>query len=270
MEDFRKAIPNVDVTDIEHDASLPACPVCNAAALQLSTAARRQLAETKRWAAWLLEHDCDCDLEHEMEYRAGVELFVRRETNRQVFLEDLPQRYQSAIDLDAGRSAASSRMQSLKTGAFAYLWGPGGTGKTTLAIQAAHRLTDQVPAKLVTVSEHLESVRKSFSGGREAADLTKHGVLVLDDLGKEKPSAWVAERLFAIVEHFWSNQKSLIVTSQYPPNVAAERIYTEHGHTDAAAAGALMSRLGSGLVLHVTGQDHRLSHLQGRRLPYKD
>jgi DNA replication protein DnaC len=98
-----------------------------------------------------------------------------------------------------------------------YLCGDVGTGKTHLAVAVMNELMrKQVPALFVTVpgrdlDEWMETVK--------TADL-----LVLDDLGAEKPTAWVQERIFVIVNHRYREALPTIFTSNIGPKDLAAQL----------------------------------------------
>jgi DNA replication protein DnaC len=54
--------------------------------------------------------------------------------------------------------------------------------------------------------------------------LTKIPVLILDDLGAEKASEWVAETLYILIDDRYGNMKPTVFTSNYSPSELAERL----------------------------------------------
>ena len=245
--------------------TLPACPVCGAAARQLAPNGLRAMAAGGAWPQYLLDHDCDCDIDHATDYQLGVSALHMRAVRRARFMKGLATRHRAALStrLIGPAEAAERRIMGVPRGTFIYLWGEAGVGKTTLAIRAAYRRIDQQPAAFISAAAWLESIRASYNHKRAPLDPDDVSVLVLDDIGKERPTAWAAERLFTLVDAYWSKQQTMICTSQYPPDQTSERIYTQGDGTDAEAGKALMSRLASGLVLRIRGQDQRLLHLAG-------
>lgn len=109
------------------------------------------------------------------------------------------------------------------------LCGPVGTGKTHLAVSAllamgARRWTGQ----FVSVLELLLKCRNSFRGGDGHEEIMERlsmvDVLVLDDLGAEKPSEFSRETLGLIVDRAYREESNLIVTSNFDFQGLAERI----------------------------------------------
>ena len=128
------------------------------------------------------------------------------------------------------------------------LLGPVGTGKTHAALAAAREraLAGDV-VRFYPVVELLDHLRPSGPEGTygHLADLD---LLVVDDLGTERATDWTDERLGALINRRWMEERPTIVTTNLegPALLAAlgERAY---------------SRLtGSGTVaLRLTGQDRR-------------
>lgn len=72
-------------------------------------------------------------------------------------------------------------------------------------------------------------------------------VLVLDDLGSEKPTDWTAERLYRIVNRRWLEERPTIATA----NLTADEL-------EAAVGSRMFSRLWHGaLAVEVAGEDRR-------------
>lgn len=118
-----------------------------------------------------------------------------------------------------------------------YLVGPTGTGKSHLAYAIMSRLIEeyQVAAVAGVVPELLDIMRPSRGKSQDAEermDIIKSADLVLlDDLGAEKESDWVTERLFLLVNARYVAQLPTLITS----NVPLEILQTdEKGKTDLA------------------------------------
>jgi hypothetical protein len=87
----------------------------------------------------------------------------------------------------------------------------------------------RVPSLFVTVPELLDNLRGAYNDpGRdidEWMDAVKNAdLLVLDDLGAEKPNPWVRERLFVIVNHRYRESLPTIFTSNIGPKDLAEQL----------------------------------------------
>ena len=115
------------------------------------------------------------------------------------------------------------------------LQGPYGCGKTHLAYAvAAHRAREHRPVYVANVPDMLDALRRGFDAGDYEKRLTtirEVEVLVLDDLGVENSTAFVAETLYRIVDYRYRNRLPLIVTT----NAIIQR--------DGSLAGRVASRL---------------------------
>jgi DNA replication protein DnaC len=114
----------------------------------------------------------------------------------------------------------------LPSGAWLYLHGPVGRGKSSLAIAAAAELGEV--ALYVSVPRMLTRLRATYDGdGREGEVLDSlYGVpiLILDDLGKEKRSDWACEKLFQVIDERWANHRRTIVTSNFDIGALEDRL----------------------------------------------
>lgn len=101
-----------------------------------------------------------------------------------------------------------------------YLYGPAGTGKTHLLVAIGKALVNQYAAEVCywsTVSLINEAKRMfdKTSGVDEnpfdaAAEAT---VLMLDDIGAERPSEWVLTELYRLINHRYNRNLTTLLTS---------------------------------------------------------
>ena len=106
--------------------------------------------------------------------------------------------------------------------------GPVGSGKSYMAAQMVRSLfnKDTVPVLWVNIPNLLYDIRRGFDSKNSDDKLEAiffNDYVVLDDLGAEHTTDWVTETIYIIVNHFWENQKNLIVTSNLQPSEIAER-----------------------------------------------
>lgn len=129
------------------------------------------------------------------------------------------------------------------------LAGPVGVGKSHAALAACRVLHDRGwSVEFVPVVELLDRLRP---GGDPSAfeDAIGVDVLIIDDLGSERPTDWTAERLFAVVNRRWLEEHPTVVTT----NLAADAL-------EAAIGERMFSRLvGGAVTLRLTGDDRRRS-----------
>lgn len=82
-------------------------------------------------------------------------------------------------------------------------------------------------------------------------------MLMLDDLGKESPTDFALERLFALVDQRYSRMLPTLVTTQYAPQVLGHRL-SKNGELDTAIA--VVSRLRqNALMIELKGPDKRMA-----------
>lgn len=134
-----------------------------------------------------------------------------------------------------------------------------GTGKTTRAARMVRTWIERghVSAAFVRCAG-IKAFDKSQSRIGDEARWVSVGLLVLDDLGKEPRSEWIAARILDVVDARVSAQKPVIVTSNM--TLAGYRDALVAGGVRSDTAAALYSRLnGACEALHVTGNDMRES-----------
>lgn len=197
-------------------------------------------------------------------YYAGWEAYAAerdredRERMARKYVDGLPARYR-AYTLDAlrahpGNSAALAAAAALDLGQNLYLWGAAGNGKTHLAVATGRRLAeDGHRVSFYGVVDLFNRIRSSFGSGGDRPSLEWPEVLILDDLGKIKPTEFVYEVFYGALEHRWANEKTTIFTANHKPSVAASQLAP-----DSESAAAILSRMASGAVVEVRGRDERL------------
>jgi len=144
-----------------------------------------------------------------------------------------------------------------------FIHGPAGTGKTHLAVALLREHLKEceryyLSARFVEVPELLMEMRDTFreKAGRSEMDLLEDysgcDLLVLDDLGAEKPSEWVTQTLYLLVNRRYTREKRTIVTSNLSLKQLNERL-----------GDRIVSRLaGMCRVVELTGKDRRLKRVK--------
>jgi DNA replication protein DnaC len=135
-----------------------------------------------------------------------------------------------------------------------YFCGDVGAGKTHLAVAVMQEIIRRrrVPSLFVTVPELLDNLRGAYNDpGRdidEWMEAVKNAeLLVLDDLGSEKATVWVQERLFVIVNHRYREALPTIFTS----NIGPEDLPSQLGRRTASRIIAMCEGV------RLEGADHR-------------
>lgn len=143
--------------------------------------------------------------------------------------------------------------------------GPVGVGKTRLAATAAWELLLHRDVRWVSVPDLIVRLGASFTDKDRAQAikvLTGKGALVLDDLDKVKPSAWVLSNLFTAIDSRYQAGAPLFVTSNLKPSELVGH-FTGSGQDQAerrVAAEAIVSRLSEHCAIgRLEGPDRRRS-----------
>jgi DNA replication protein DnaC len=112
-----------------------------------------------------------------------------------------------------------------------YFCGGVGTGKTHLAVAVMNELIrrKRTPSLFVTVPELLDNLRETYNKPGRNLDEWMDAVqnaefLVLDDLGSERPTEWVRERIFVIVNHRYREALPTVFTSNIGPKDLAAQL----------------------------------------------
>jgi DNA replication protein DnaC len=139
-----------------------------------------------------------------------------------------------------------------------YVYGRVGSGKTFLAACVANALlADGWSAAFMTVGEMLGLLRRAAgaenrddaanagywdrAGGGELLRRFKRApLLVMDDMGKEKPTEWAVGSLYEIIDARYSNMLPTVITTNYSPDELQERLSAD---CDGLTAAALVDRL---------------------------
>lgn len=130
------------------------------------------------------------------------------------------------------------------------LLGAVGVGKTHAAIAIARQGAEE--GQQVAFHPAVELLDELRPGGGDPNTLDKTcgvDVLVLDDLGLERPTDWTAERLYLLVNRRWLERRPTIVTSNLAPEALQESVGQQ-----------LWSRLyHDAETLKMAGDDRRMS-----------
>lgn len=152
-----------------------------------------------------------------------------------------------------------------------YITGPVGTGKTQAAYAALAawctttgtmpsqaRVTENYgvtnrtkPTVVFTrATTFFDELRPGNDRNRQLVnDCQMADLLIIDDIGAEKPSEWTAEKLYEVVDERYAQANPFIVTSNVPPKALADQV----GHRVASRFAEICE------VVPMTGPDRRLT-----------
>lgn len=112
-----------------------------------------------------------------------------------------------------------------KRGTGIIFYGPYGVGKTHLACSIANELIKMQKSVIFgSTIKFFGIIKKSYNNEIEEneskiiSEFINWDVLIIDDLGKEKPSEWVLEKLYYIINERYEHNKPIIITTNFSEN----------------------------------------------------
>ena len=151
---------------------------------------------------------------------------------------NIPQRYQYPVILETkgpdekiyqelSNIMSNDIVKWINSGNSLLLWGDRkGNGKTTMACAIANKYIREMASKttfdpvvhFIKTAKFLEEMRQQFTNPtpewpERMRMIETVPLLIIDDIGAEKPSDWVRERLLNIIDERYSNNLSIIYTS---------------------------------------------------------
>lgn len=191
--------------------------------------------------------------QHRQEREAKIreqELAAWKESKRRKVR--IPERYREAA---TDRKEVKAWSERMTIGLL--LTGNVGAGKTYDACAVLNEHLDG--AKFITMSGIMDMVRGGITSNTGVAPvidrMSEYDLLVIDDLGKERPTEWTMEVLFRIIDNRMNGNRPTIITTNYSGRGLCDRLTVGD---DPTMAKALISRLSMYTIVKYDGADRRL------------
>ena len=144
-----------------------------------------------------------------------------------------------------------------------FIAGTYGVGKTFLASCIANELIkNDIPVIFGTLMQLLDCIKNTYKDD-EISDkeyiylYSNVDLLIIDDLGKEKTTEWVLEKLFLIVNNRYNNYLPIVITTNYNRNQLRERLCVNKNYS---IVDSIISRLyGMCAGIELIDKDYRMN-----------
>jgi DNA replication protein DnaC len=244
------------------------CPICGGSGLI------EEVSPTGHW----ISHTCDCQqMEREQNRLAAARIPLRY---RDCTLDDFEIYHEADRSLARALQTARKFVEAYPVdtaGKGLLFTGSIGVGKTHLAVGLLRRLVQErgVRGLFCDYRELLKNIQNSYNAQVNTTELEllepvfAAEVLVLDDLGAQKPNEWVWDTVALILNTRYNQKLSTVITTNYPDLSAgggtpteAERAAREQTLGD-RIGDRMRSRLSEMCVrVEMTGKDFRQTEVQ--------
>lgn len=178
---------------------------------------------------------CECIVEREeVKIREAQNFAKKREIEKLFSISNLGERFskstfESFLDRNGSETAYKIAVKYVKTfkewnGESLLLWGEPGNGKTHLAAAIVNELSKKgYIVVFQSVPELLQRIRSTFNSENKENEtqimraLLECDLLILDDIGAEKTTEWVEEKLFNIIDGRYRKELPTLYTSNLEP-----------------------------------------------------
>ncbi|HDV8362710.1 TPA: ATP-binding protein [Bacillus cereus] len=178
---------------------------------------------------------CECVVEREeAKIREAQNFAKKREIEKLFSISNLGERFskstfESFLDRNGSETVYKVAVKYVKTfkewnGESLMLWGEPGNGKTHLAAAIVNELSKKgYIVVFQSVPELLQRIRSTFNNENKENEtqimraLLECDLLILDDIGAEKTTEWVEEKLFNIIDGRYRKELPTLYTSNLEP-----------------------------------------------------
>lgn len=175
----------------------------------------------------------------------------------------IPPRYEKSKYDDVPRSIRESFETIKHTRKGMYIHGPVGSGKTHVMYALVGKILEpqddygnsKFKTKFWNMTELIHAIKRDFdvSAGEKhhyEDELMEYpSILFLDDLGAEKPTEFVAETIYLIINRRYNDMKPTIITSNFRLDGLADRV----GDRIASRIGEMCD------IFELDGKDRRIN-----------
>lgn len=156
---------------------------------------------------------CQQEKQRELANRLKKEAEMSKRFQTRTFKNFVCETATQQAAFEKAKSYVDNFEEHLQTGTGLIIAGHGdvGTGKTHLACAIANELLDRgYPIKVINITRMIASIKEDFNI-KPYVDVP---ALLIDDLGKETGTQWVAETLYAIINERYEAMKPTLITTE--------------------------------------------------------
>ncbi len=156
-----------------------------------------------------------------------------------------------------------SRLVNNETDKGLFIVGTYGVGKTYLASCIANEcIKNEITVVFGTLMQLLGYIKDTYKDSniadKEYLNLySSVDLLIIDDLGKEKPTEWVLEKLFLIVNNRYNDYLPIVITTNYNKNQLRERLCINKNYSMVDSIISRLYEMCGGI--EIKDDDHRMS-----------
>lgn len=141
------------------------------------------------------------------------------------------------------------------------LSGPVGVGKTHLAVSIVIGLSEKgIPSLFYEFGTLLKEIQDSYNANTRTSELgvlapvLNADVLILDELGASKPTDWVRDTMYHVINTRYNDRKLTIFTTNYPDDRESAAKETLEDRIGVRARSRIYEMC---RTLKISGEDHR-------------